>query len=80
MYFHYYGEISKALEHFLACENWQKAHSILVTSVAHSLFLSGKISNLSLKSISPLELQFVDLSLFSYVLSRYKRTSAEQCI
>ncbi|KAI8544227.1 hypothetical protein RHMOL_Rhmol08G0279500 [Rhododendron molle] len=46
VYFHYYGEISKALEHFLACENWQKAHSIFITSVAHSLFLSAKHSEI----------------------------------
>lgn len=46
VYFNYHGELSKALEHFLACENWQKAHSIFATSVAHSLFLSAKHSEI----------------------------------
>ncbi|KAI5660433.1 hypothetical protein M9H77_29226 [Catharanthus roseus] len=41
-YFNYYGDFAKALEHFLECGNWQKAHSIFMTSVAHSLFLSAK--------------------------------------
>lgn len=40
-YFNYYGDFGKALEHFLECGNWQKAHSIFMTSVTHSLFLSG---------------------------------------
>ncbi|KAJ0075769.1 hypothetical protein Patl1_34709 [Pistacia atlantica] len=44
VYFNYYGDLSKALEHFLECANWQKAHSIFVTSVAHTLFLSGNHS------------------------------------
>ncbi|XP_042506658.1 nuclear pore complex protein NUP96 [Macadamia integrifolia] len=42
VYFHYEGDLLKALEHFVECSNWQKAHSIFVTSVAHSLFLSAK--------------------------------------
>lgn len=42
VYFSYYGDLSEALEHFLECANWQKAHSIFVTSVSHPLFLSGK--------------------------------------
>ncbi|RVW91518.1 Nuclear pore complex protein NUP96 [Vitis vinifera] len=32
--------IFKGLEHYIACANWQKAHSLFMTSVAHSLFLS----------------------------------------
>lgn len=40
-YFNYYSEFRKALEHFLECGKWQKAHTIFMTSVAHSLFLSG---------------------------------------
>lgn len=43
VYFNYHGDLPKALEHFLECANWQKAHSIFMTSVAHPLFLSGKI-------------------------------------
>ncbi|KAK3021826.1 hypothetical protein RJ639_047181, partial [Escallonia herrerae] len=46
VYFSYYGDLSEALEHFLKCANWQKAHSIFVTSVAHSLFLSAKHSEI----------------------------------
>ncbi|XP_020533452.1 nuclear pore complex protein NUP96 isoform X2 [Jatropha curcas] len=40
VYFSYHGDLSKALEHYLECANWPKAHSIFITSVAHSLFLS----------------------------------------
>ncbi|KAL8161200.1 LOW QUALITY PROTEIN: hypothetical protein V2J09_012689 [Rumex salicifolius] len=36
----YYGDLPKALEHFIECQYWQKAHSIFITSVAHSLYLS----------------------------------------
>ncbi|KAF8377249.1 hypothetical protein HHK36_030624 [Tetracentron sinense] len=46
VYFHYYGDLSKALEHFLECCNWKRAHSIFMTSVAHSLFLSDKHSEI----------------------------------
>uniref|UniRef100_A0A5B7AC85 Putative nuclear pore complex protein NUP96 isoform X1 n=1 Tax=Davidia involucrata TaxID=16924 RepID=A0A5B7AC85_DAVIN len=42
VYFNYYGNLSEALEHFLECASWQKAHSIFITSVVHSLFLSAK--------------------------------------
>ncbi|KAF5726971.1 hypothetical protein HS088_TW22G00657 [Tripterygium wilfordii] len=40
VYFHYQRDLLKALEHYLKCDNWHKAHSIFVTSVAHTLFLS----------------------------------------
>ncbi|XP_050386592.1 nuclear pore complex protein NUP96 [Argentina anserina] len=46
VYFNYYGELSKALEHFIECENWQKAHAIFITSVAHTLFLSAEHSEI----------------------------------
>lgn len=46
MYFSYHGDFSEALEHYLGCRNWQKAHSIFTISVAHSLFLSGKSQKL----------------------------------
>ncbi|XXG61303.1 hypothetical protein AAC387_Pa04g2997 [Persea americana] len=46
IYFQYYGDLPKALEHFLDCFNWQRAHSIFVTSVAHSLFSSSKHSEI----------------------------------
>ncbi|XP_057480539.1 nuclear pore complex protein NUP96 [Actinidia eriantha] len=46
VYFNYYGDLSKALEHFLECGNWQKAHSIFMTSVAHSSFLSAEHSEI----------------------------------
>ncbi|XAR50491.1 hypothetical protein NMG60_11004833 [Bertholletia excelsa] len=42
VYFNYYGDLPKALEHFIESGNWQKAHSIFITSVAHSLFLSAE--------------------------------------
>ncbi|KAK8331472.1 hypothetical protein V6Z11_A10G077200 [Gossypium hirsutum] len=44
VYYNYHGDLPRALEHFLECENWQKAHSIFMTSVAHELFLSAKDS------------------------------------
>lgn len=43
VYHNYHGDFVKALDHFIECANWQKAHSIFMTSVAHSLFLSGKL-------------------------------------
>ncbi|XP_009614898.1 nuclear pore complex protein NUP96 [Nicotiana tomentosiformis] len=45
-YFNYYSEFPKALEHFLECGKWQKAHTIFITSVAHSLFLSEEHSEI----------------------------------
>ncbi|KAH9609004.1 hypothetical protein KSS87_020553 [Heliosperma pusillum] len=46
VYFQYCGDSSKALEHYIKCESWQKAHSIFITSVVHSLFLSDKDSEI----------------------------------
>ncbi|XP_058098481.1 nuclear pore complex protein NUP96 [Magnolia sinica] len=46
MYFQYYRDLPKALEHYLKCANWQRAHSIFMTSVAHSLFSSSKHSEI----------------------------------
>ncbi|KAF5739041.1 hypothetical protein HS088_TW12G00239 [Tripterygium wilfordii] len=46
VYFHYHGDLLKALEHYLKCDYWHKAHSIFVTSVAHMLFLSGNHSEI----------------------------------
>ncbi|KAJ0988358.1 hypothetical protein J5N97_006714 [Dioscorea zingiberensis] len=46
IYFHYYGDLPQALEHFLECSNWQKAHSIFMTSVAHSLFATSRHSEI----------------------------------
>lgn len=46
VYFHYYGNLPKALNNFIECGNWQKAHSIFVTSVSHTLFLSDEHSEI----------------------------------
>ncbi|KAL0415403.1 UNVERIFIED_CONTAM: Nuclear pore complex protein [Sesamum latifolium] len=46
IYFSYIGDLPKALDHFLECGIWQRAHSIFMISVAHSLFLSGKHSDI----------------------------------
>ncbi|XP_009362360.2 nuclear pore complex protein NUP96 [Pyrus x bretschneideri] len=46
VYFNYYGDLAKALEHFLECANWQRAHTIFVTSVAPKLFLSVEHSDI----------------------------------
>lgn len=45
-YFQYYGNLPKALDHFIECSSWQKAHSIFMTSVAHPLFLSAQDSEI----------------------------------
>lgn len=42
IYYNYNGDLAKALEQFLQCANWQKAHTIFITSVAHRLFLQAK--------------------------------------
>ncbi|XP_057440875.1 nuclear pore complex protein NUP96 isoform X2 [Lotus japonicus] len=42
IYHNYNGNLSEALEQFLQCANWQKAHTIFITSVAHKLFLEDK--------------------------------------
>ncbi|KAL2335972.1 hypothetical protein Fmac_010418 [Flemingia macrophylla] len=42
IYYNYNGDHSKALEQFLQCANWQKAHTIFITSVAHRIFLQAK--------------------------------------
>nr|GEX53272.1 nuclear pore complex protein NUP96 [Tanacetum cinerariifolium] len=41
VYHAYYGNSFKALEHYLGCEFWQKANLTFITSVVHSLFMSG---------------------------------------
>ncbi|WCJ40414.1 Nuclear pore complex protein NUP96 [Euphorbia peplus] len=46
VYFNYQGDLLKALEHFLECANWQKAHLIFIISVAHTLFLSANHSEI----------------------------------
>ncbi|MFS7909847.1 putative nuclear protein [Helianthus anomalus] len=57
VYHAYNGNSFKALEHYLGCGFWQKAHSTFITSVAHSLFISGK--GLSAIDISGCSLYFV---------------------
>ncbi|KAK2378290.1 Nucleoporin autopeptidase [Trifolium repens] len=42
IYYNYNGDLAEALEQFLQCANWQKAHTIFITSVAHKLFLQAK--------------------------------------
>lgn len=42
LYHEYYGDRQGALENYIQCGNWKKAHTIFMTSVAHSLFLSSK--------------------------------------
>lgn len=42
IFYNYNADLAKALHHFLECANWQRAHSVFMTSVAHSLFLSAK--------------------------------------
>ncbi|KAF2595550.1 hypothetical protein F2Q68_00009491 [Brassica cretica] len=46
VYYNYHGDFVKALDHFIECANWQRAHSIFMTSVAHSLFLSANHSEI----------------------------------
>ncbi|KAM3230827.1 hypothetical protein ACQJBY_061169 [Aegilops geniculata] len=42
LYQEYYGDRQGALGNYIQCGNWKKAHTIFMTSVAHSLFLSSK--------------------------------------
>uniref|UniRef100_A0A0D9Z2Q9 Peptidase S59 domain-containing protein n=1 Tax=Oryza glumipatula TaxID=40148 RepID=A0A0D9Z2Q9_9ORYZ len=42
LYNEYYGDQQSALENYILCGNWKKAHTIFMTSIAHSLFLSSK--------------------------------------
>lgn len=46
VHFIYHSDLPKALENFVGCGNWHKAHMIFVTSVVHSLFLSGSHSEI----------------------------------
>ncbi|KAL6507006.1 hypothetical protein OROHE_022141 [Orobanche hederae] len=46
VYYNYTGDLPKALDHFLECGNWQRAHTVFLTSVAHSMFLSAKHSEI----------------------------------
>lgn len=46
IYYNYNGDLAEALEQYLQCANWQKAHTIFVTSVAHKLFLQAKHSEI----------------------------------
>ncbi|KAG0456547.1 hypothetical protein HPP92_024335 [Vanilla planifolia] len=46
IYYQYYGNLPKALEYYLECSKWQNAHLIFMTTVAHSLFLSSKDSEI----------------------------------
>lgn len=52
VYYNYCGDLPKALENFIECGSWQKAHSIFTTSVAHSLFLNGLHSEIWNPAIS----------------------------
>ncbi|XP_020585309.1 nuclear pore complex protein NUP96 [Phalaenopsis equestris] len=45
-YNEYYRNLPAALEHYLKCSKWEKAHSIFMTEVAHSLYLSSKDSEI----------------------------------
>ncbi|XP_078444130.1 SUPPRESSOR OF AUXIN RESISTANCE 3 isoform X2 [Wolffia australiana] len=42
IYYEYHRDMPAALDHFLGCHKWHKAHTIFMTSVAHSLFLSAQ--------------------------------------
>lgn len=68
IYYNYYGDLSKALEYFLECANWQKAHTVFVTSVAHKLFLSGKICLLHIKlyDVVAVNSQYWSMLLFCF--------------
>ncbi|KAL3609393.1 hypothetical protein D5086_000413 [Populus alba] len=46
VYFRCHGDLPKALDHYLGCANWQKVHSIFVTSVAHKLSSSADHSEI----------------------------------
>ncbi|KAH9318155.1 hypothetical protein KI387_019924, partial [Taxus chinensis] len=46
MHCQYYGDSMKALEHLLKSLQWQRAHSLFMTSVAPTLFCSAQHSEI----------------------------------
>ncbi|KAJ4796506.1 Nuclear pore complex protein NUP96 [Rhynchospora pubera] len=46
IYYEYNGDNQKALENYIGCANWGRAHIIFMKSVAHSLFLNAKHSEI----------------------------------
>ncbi|KAK0578868.1 hypothetical protein LWI29_017512 [Acer saccharum] len=82
VYYNYYGDLSKALEHFLECASWQKAHTIFVTSVAHTLFLSANHSEVWKLAISmenhKSEIENWDLGAGIYISFYLIRSSLEE--
>ncbi|KAL9234180.1 hypothetical protein vseg_009079 [Gypsophila vaccaria] len=81
VYSQYYGDTSKALEHYIKCASWQKAHSIFITSVVHSLFLSDKDSEIwrlatSMEDYKP-EIEDWDLGAGVYISFYTLRSSLQ---
>ncbi|GAV72381.1 Nucleoporin2 domain-containing protein/Nup96 domain-containing protein [Cephalotus follicularis] len=82
VYYKYHGDLPKALEHFLECENWQKAHSIFITAVAHTLFLSANHSEIWRIATSmedhKLEIENWDLGAGIYISFYLLRNSLQE--
>lgn len=82
VYFQYYGDPAKALEHYIQCESWQKAHSIFINSVVHSLFLSAKDSEIWRLATSmedhKLEIDDWDLGAGIYISFYLLRSSLQE--
>lgn len=82
LYYNYQGDLPKALEHFLECAYWQKAHAIFITSVAHTLFLSAKHSEVWRIATSmedhKSEIENWDLGAGIYILFYELRSSLQE--
>ncbi|KAF3326515.1 nuclear pore complex protein Nup96 isoform X1 [Carex littledalei] len=46
IYYEYNGDKQRALENYIGCANWRRAHSIFMTLIAHALFLNGEHSEI----------------------------------
>ncbi|KAE8662927.1 putative kinase [Hibiscus syriacus] len=78
VYFNYHEDLPRALEHILECENWQKAHSIFMTSVAHALFLSANDTDCNFMGNHKSEIENWDLGAGIYISFYVLRSSFQE--
>ncbi|XP_057790498.1 nuclear pore complex protein NUP96 [Salvia miltiorrhiza] len=82
IFYSYTGDLPKALHHFLECGIWQKAHSIFLTSVAPSLFLSQKHTEIWRLATSmedyKSEIEFWDLGAGIYISFYILKSSMQE--
>lgn len=82
VYCNYHGDLLKALEHFLESYNWQRAHSIFMLSVAHSLFLSAQHSEIwrlsTAMEVYKSEIAYWDLGAGIYIMFYQLKSSLQE--